>query len=61
VVDVQSDFDDRIIPADTYGLIVERYTESEGYVVDLGIPTPDLVGGYDFDNVILCAGQFIFV
>ena len=61
VVDVQSDFEDRVIPAGTYGVIVERYTEPEGYAVDLGIPSPEYVGGYDFDNVILRPGQFIFV
>ena len=61
VVDVRSEFEDRTIPAGTYGTIVEGYEEPEGYAVDLGIPSPDLVGGYEFDNVVLLPGQFVFV
>ena len=43
------------------GAIVERYEDPEGYAVDLGIPTPDLAGGYEFDKVVLLPGQFVFV
>jgi hypothetical protein len=61
VVDVRSEFRNRTIPAGTYGAIVERYEDPEGYAVDLGIPTPDLVGGFEYDNVVLRPGQFVFV
>jgi hypothetical protein len=59
VVDVTADFSDRVIPAGTEGVIVEAYeTPSEGYAVDLAIEDATLVGGYDFENVILKPDQF---
>ena len=60
VVDVTADFSDRVIPAGTEGVIVEAYeTPREGYAVDLGIEDDTLVGGYDFENVVLGPEQFV--
>jgi hypothetical protein len=59
VVDVSADFSDRAIPAGTEGVIVEAYeTPREGYAVDLAIEDDSLVGGYDFENVVLGPEQF---
>ena len=59
VVDVTADFSDRVIPAGTEGVIVEAYeTPRKGYAVDLGIEDDTLVGGYDFENVVLGPEQF---
>jgi hypothetical protein len=60
VADVTADFSDRVIPAGTEGVIVEAYdTPREGYAVDLGIEDDTLVGGYDFENVVLGPEQFV--
>lgn len=57
--DVESDFTDRIIPQETIGTIIECYIlPQEGYSVDLAIPNKSLVGGYEFENVILLPQQF---
>jgi hypothetical protein len=61
VTDVTSGFTGARIPAGTYGVIVEKYNQPEGYAVDLGIPSPDLVGGYEFDNVALEPDEFVVV
>ena len=61
VVEVTSGFTGKTIPAGTYGVIIEKYAQPEGYAVDLGIPSKDLVGGYDFDNVVLEPDQFVVV
>lgn len=45
-------------PAGTFGNIVEAYVDPEGYAVDLAIPDDSLVGGHDFDNVLLLRHQF---
>jgi hypothetical protein len=59
LVDVTADFYDRVIPAGTGGVIVEAYdTPREGYAVDLEIEDDTLVGGYDFENVVLGPEQF---
>ena len=59
LVDVQSDFRDRILPAGTVGTVVECYDNpTEGYAVDLAIPDTSLVGGFDYENVILFPEQF---
>ena len=58
VVDLQADFSDRRIPAGSYGRIVEKYDNPEGYAVDLVVSRPELVGGYSFENVILTPNQF---
>jgi hypothetical protein len=52
--DIKSDFSERIIPRGTKGCIVEVYEHpTVGYAVDLAIPNPSLVGGFEFENVIL--------
>jgi hypothetical protein len=59
LVDVTADFSDRVIPAGNGGVIVEAYdTPREGYAVDLEIEDDTLVGGYDFENVVLGPEQF---
>jgi hypothetical protein len=59
LVDVTADFSDRVIPADTEGVVVEAYDmPMEGYAVDLAIEDDTLVGGYDHENVILYPEQF---
>ena len=60
LVDIQADFDhrDRIIPKGTEGSIVECYENPELYAVDLAIPNNKLVGGFEYENVILEPTQF---
>ncbi len=58
LVDIPIDFGDRIIPTGTVGTIVECYEHPEGYAVDLAIPNHQLIGSYEYDNVILQADQF---
>ena len=58
LVNVSSDFSNRIIPRGTQGVIVEQYDNPEGYAVDLAIPDKSLVGGFTFENVILHPDQF---
>jgi AbrB-like transcriptional regulator len=57
-VGVQADFCERDIPKGTVGTIVECYEDPEGYAVDLAIPDQKLVGGFDYENVILEPNQF---
>ncbi len=56
--DVSTDFGKRVIPKGTQGTIVECYENPEGYAVDLAIPDDKLVGGFDYENVILTSEQF---
>ena len=59
LVDVNSDFGDRLIPKGTMGAIVECYEQPlEGYAVDLAIPDERWVSGFDYENVILYPDQF---
>ncbi|MEG4807040.1 hypothetical protein QUA82_04330 [Microcoleus sp. F8-D3] len=60
LVDINADFDhrDRIIPKGTEGTIVECYENPELYAVDLAIPNDKLVGGFEYENVILNPTQF---
>lgn len=59
LVDVNGDFSERLIPKGTRGTVVECYHDpQEGYAVDLAIPDPSLVGGSDYENVILYPEQF---
>jgi hypothetical protein len=60
LVEVQSDFGrDRIMPVGSEGTVVECYTDPvEGYAVDIMIPDDSLVGGFDYENVILLPDQF---
>jgi hypothetical protein len=58
-VDFQSEFRPITIPKGTEGVVVECYsTPKEGYAVDLAIPDERLVGGYQYENVILEPDQF---
>ncbi|MBW4581852.1 MAG: DUF4926 domain-containing protein [Tildeniella nuda ZEHNDER 1965/U140] len=58
LVDIRVDFSDRIIPIGTVGTIVECYRQPEGYAVDIAMPNHQLIGGYEYDNVILQPDQF---
>ncbi|MEM9272435.1 MAG: hypothetical protein AAGA80_05655 [Cyanobacteria bacterium P01_F01_bin.143] len=58
LVDVSTDFGKRIISKGTQGTIVECYENPEGYAVDLAIPDDKLVGGFDYENVILTPEKF---
>ena len=59
-VEVKSGFTGKIIKKGTKGVVVECYKEPrEGYAVDLCIPDEVLVGGYEYENVILFPEQFV--
>jgi hypothetical protein len=60
LVEVQSEFGrKRTMPAGSEGTVVECYTDPvEGYAVDIMIPDDSLVGGFDYENVILFPDQF---
>jgi len=49
------------IPAGTEGVVVEKYSNPEGYAVDVALPSDEYVGGHVYDNVIVYPGQFIVV
>lgn len=61
LIDVPADFDERIIPKNTQGTIVECYEDPEGYAVDLAIPNSHLVGGFEYENVVLTPEQFMVI
>lgn len=61
LVNLTSDFSDRIVPAGTQGGVVEVYEEPEGYAVDLAIAAPELAGGNDYENIILKPDQFVVI
>ncbi|MBD2021647.1 hypothetical protein H6F43_15815 [Leptolyngbya sp. FACHB-36] len=61
LVDIQDDLNTQIIPRGTLGTIVECYEQPEGYAVDLATPHEDLVGGFQYANVILTPEQFTIV
>ncbi len=59
LVDINSEFRKKNVKKGTKGVIVECYSQPiEGYAVDLSIPNEDLVGGYEYENVILFPHQF---
>lgn len=59
LMDVQSEFSDQAFPRGTIGTIVECYEKpKEGYAVDVALPDGNLVGVFDYDNVILYPDQF---
>ena len=61
-VEVTSGFSQRIIPAGTEGVVVECYDHpEEGYAVDLTLPDEKLVGGFDYENVLLSSEQFVVI
>jgi hypothetical protein len=49
----------RSIPAGTEGVIIERYSNPEGYDVNTALPSDKFVVGYMYYNVIVYPGQFI--
>lgn len=55
---INSDFNSVVIPENTEGVIVECYENPEGYAVDIALPNIDLVGGFQYTNVILMPEQF---
>ncbi len=61
LIDISADFSDRVIPKDSLGNIVECYENPEGYAVDITLPNPRLVGGFEYENVVLTPQQFIVV
>lgn len=61
LVDISVNEHKRIIPKGTQGTIIECYENPEGYAVDLAIPDDKLVGGFDYENVILNSHQFEIV
>jgi hypothetical protein len=61
LIDIPADFSDRIIPKESLGTIVECYENPEGYAVDIALPNPHLVGGFEYENVVLTPQQFVVV
>jgi len=61
LVEIQTDFGNRVIPEGTLGTVVECYENPEGYAVDLAIPNQKLVGGCEYENTILSPDQFIVI
>jgi hypothetical protein len=62
LVDVPSEFSDRVIPVGTKGTVIESYEQLvEGYDVDIAIPDETQISGYSYDNVILYPDQFVVV
>jgi hypothetical protein len=62
LVDLRSDFSDRVIPAGTVGTVVEAYERPrEGYAVDLAIPDAESAGGSSYENLVLYPLQFVVV
>lgn len=57
----KSGFSDRIVPANSTGVIVESYTNPEGYAVDFPIPDKNLVGGFTYENLLLYPDEFTVV
>ena len=59
LVDIRSEFRDRIIPRGTEGGIVESYEQPvEGYAADFPVHDPTVVGDTTWENVILYPDQF---
>ena len=61
LIEIRGDFDPQILPKGTLGTIVECYEQPEGYAVDLAIPDEMLVGGFQYQNVVLTPQQFTVV
>jgi|UPI00037C52F8 hypothetical protein len=58
VEDAESDFSEDIIPLGTGGVVVECYSDPEGYAVEVAIPDASLVGSHCYDLVQLTPEQF---
>lgn len=61
LVEIQTDFGNRVIPEGTLGTVVECYENPEGYAVDLAIPNQKLVGCCEYENTILSPDKFIVI
>jgi hypothetical protein len=61
LVEVPGSHLQQAIPAGTEGVIVEKYSDPEGYAVDIALLSEEYVGGHVYDNVIVYPGQFIVV
>lgn len=61
LVAVKADFRNQVIPKGKMGTVVECYENPEGYAVDLAIPNEALVGGFEYENVILNPDKFAVV
>ena len=61
LIDISAEFSDLIIPKGTIGAVIECYDNPEGYAVDLMIPSPEIIGGFTYENVILSPEQFMVI
>jgi hypothetical protein len=63
LLDISADFDhqNRIIPKGTEGTVVECYENPDMCAIDLAIPNERLIGGFEYENVILSPEQFVVV
>lgn len=59
LIDIESDFSDRVIPKGSVGIVIECYKNPEGYAVDIAIPDDTLAGGFTYENVILTPSQLV--
>jgi hypothetical protein len=59
LVELHSDYLDRLIPVGTEGTVIECYEDpQEGYAVDIALPDNNQITGYQYDNIILYPNQF---
>lgn len=58
LVDIEGSFHKETISKGTTGVIIEVYTNPEGYAIDLKIPDERLIGNYSYANEILTKDQF---
>ncbi|KYC39925.1 hypothetical protein WA1_28590 [Scytonema hofmannii PCC 7110] len=58
---VQADFNDKIIPENTVGTVVECYENPEGYAVDIALSNQALVGDLEYLNVLLSPDEFVLI
>lgn len=59
LVDIQDDFSSQLIPQNTLGTVVECYKNPEGYAVDVAVPNSNLVGDFEYFNIIVSPEQFV--
>jgi hypothetical protein len=59
LVDVPSEFSDRVIPSGTRGTVVARHEQpKEGYPIDLAFRDDSSIGGFRYEDVVLTPEQF---
>ena len=49
---------EKIVPAGTRGVVLECYSNPEGYIVDISIPDPNELSGYRYDCIEVAPEQF---